>query len=777
MKTLLTFFLLLAFSTPFLSAQKNNVYTVEGVILDAQTAKPLPGASVRVLGTQRGTYALPDGKFRLPLPAGSHRVSITSIGYERVDTTFSDKSGFVSIRLRPADIQLGNVEVTAEINADEVIRRTIRKKQENQEKIKTFEGLLYSKFVLEIEGNMFGQIEDQNRNVIMETFSQVYRDRENDRTAVHIVQRRQTANIPSQNNLLAIGNFVSFYDETLHIVNTDIPSPLASDAFSYYAYTLKRRVSDGNRFIYIIDVKPTTTLFPAFEGTLHIVEGSYDLIEAELSPSASTSIAYVRDLKFHQKFEELNSLWLPTYLQVTGRGYLNVLTGFAEIEVPVNVTSIYTDIALNQPLPDTAFQEKMVSVAADADSSRPEFWQTNSLSTLSDREKEIYQKVDSAVANAPKEDEEGAFSFNVSPLLSFNRVGGVTGGAQVTTEFSPLTLDVEGGYSFGLERSLGRAELAVWPIREPEGEVGIAGEIFSQLSSVPLHNPYPTFLNTVYTALLHTDYNDYLREDGWAASVYGRLSALSLSVEGRFSRHFCQQNTIAYSIFSSSEFRPNPVFQPGNYRTLRSTLEWGNYNAAVIISNGSSLDVDAQISGLYGEETKGGAFRSVEGGIRVTMPTFYTGYIPMSLQVNIAAGKAAGDLPPQFQFVMGRRMPVFGRIAHFATAPIGFYGGDEFVAAYAEHNCSDFFWRLIGLPTYEGRGIEFIFEGGSALYRGIHNTYFPTDEQWYSEVGFGLGKIPTFVSNVIFLRLDALWGVGPIAAGRFGMTATVSSPF
>lgn len=777
MKTLLTFFVLAALCPPFLPAQ--NTYTVEGSVLDAETAKPLPGASIRVTGTRRGTYTSPRGTFRLPLPAGQHRVSISSIGYERLDTTLSEQTPSVTIRLRPSAIQLGNVEVTGDISADEVIRRAIRKKQENQEKIKTFEGLLYSKFVLEVEGNVFGQIEDQDRQVIMETFSRVYRDRENDQTAVHIVQRRQTANIPAASNLLAIGNFVSFYDETLRIVNTDIPSPLAEDAFSYYAFTLKRRVADGSRFIYVIDVRPTTTLFPAFEGTLSIVEGSYDLIEAELAPSEATSIAYVRDLKLHQKFEEINSIWLPTFLHITGRGYVNIISGFAEIDVPVNVTSIYTEVTLNQPLPDTAFgQEQRVTVATDADSSRPEFWQTNSLSTLTEREKEIYERVDSAVANTPKPEEEGTFSFAWSPLLAFNRVGGVTGGAQATARLAPLALDVEGGYSFGLERSLGRAELALWLFREQEGSLAIAGEVFSQLSSVPVHNPYPRFLNTVYTALLHTDYNDYLREDGWAASLSGSLSSLSLAVEGRFSRHFCQQNTISYSVFSSSEFRPNPVFRQGNYRTLRSTLGWGNYGAAIIISNSSSLDVDAEISGLYGEETQGGTFRSIEGGIRLSMPTFYTGYIPMSLVLNLAAGKATGDLPPQFQFVLGRRMPVFGRMGHFVTAPIGYYGGSEFTGAYAEHNCSDFFWRLMGLPTYEGRGLELILEGGSTLYRGNPGAYFPTGEQqWYSEVGFALGKIPTFISNVIFLRLDALWGVGPIASGRFGMAATISSPF
>jgi hypothetical protein len=128
------------------------------------------------------------------------------------------------------------------------------------------------------------------------------------------------------------------------------------------------------------------------------------------------------------------------------------------------------------------------------------------------------------------------------------------------------------------------------------------------------------------------------------------------------------------------------------------------------------------------------------------------------------------------------------------TAPIGIYGGDGYLAAHAEHNFNDLIWRWLGLPTYEGRGLEFIISaaagrwdsepGDTAAPAGvrtgglaIRGRYFPTGDDWYAEAGVGLGKIPTFISNVAFLRLDARMGVGRIAGRNWGLGLTLSTPF
>ncbi len=768
------------------SLAAQNTHTVTGVVVDTKSGAALPGVTVRLLGTKRGTYTDTRGRFRLPLPAGEHRVAFSSVGYTPYETTFSEKTADITIRLDPAVVSTESIQVTADITADEIIRRAIRQKEENRSKISTFNAVLYSKFTMEIEGNMFGQIKDKDRQMILETFSQVYADRATQKQAINILQRRQTANIPADENLLAIGNFVSLYEETIQLMNTIVPSPLASDAFSYYSYTLKRRIPLGDKFIYEIDVQPTTTVFPALVGTIRIVEGTYNLIEADVRPSETTAIAYIHDLHVRQKFEQFpGDIWQPTLLVIDGKANVQVVAGFAEVDLAVNVNSIYTDVRINEPIPDSVFQNKqVVAVAADADSSRPEFWENNSLSVQSEHEKEIYQRIDSAVANTPPEvgsDADTNFRFSLNPVLSYNRVGSLIAGGGLTAAFQPVTLSAQASYSLGLKDPFGAAGVSVRLWQTTGATVGVSAGVFSQLAPIPYNTPYSDVLNTFYTAVFHDDYNDYLREDGWNASVFGTVSSLSYSLESRFVRQFCADNTTTYSIFSSEDFRSNPVARPGSYRLLRSSLEWGHYGTTISISNGLRADVDAQLIGMYGEEESSGlSFRSVQGGVRFTLPTFYTGYLPMALDLNITAGKGSDNLPRQFQFVLGRRMPIFGAFGQFSTAPIGGYGGTEFISAYAEHNCSDFFWRLLGLPKYEGRGLEFILEGGAALYRHTSATqsdYFPTGSKVYSEVGFGLGKIPTFISNVFFLRIDALWGVGPLAKGNFGMTATLSSPF
>ncbi len=57
--------------------------TITGVVIDRQTQSPIPGATVRVVGTTRGAAANAGGEFRIEgLPVGSYQLEVTSIGFE-----------------------------------------------------------------------------------------------------------------------------------------------------------------------------------------------------------------------------------------------------------------------------------------------------------------------------------------------------------------------------------------------------------------------------------------------------------------------------------------------------------------------------------------------------------------------------------------------------------------------------------------------------------------------------------------------------------------------
>src|SRR5688500_18541293 len=89
----------------------------------------------------------------------------------------------------------------------------------------------------------------------------------------------------------------------------------------------------------------------------------------------------------------------------------------------------------------------------------------------------------------------------------------------------------------------------------------------------------------------------------------------------------------------------------------------------------------------------------------------------MVLRMAAHAG-TGNNLPLEYQFRMRTAASIVAPFGHFTSAPIGIYGGSRYFAAHVEHNFSDIIWRWVGLPTYWGRGVEFIAADSTAIYAG-----------------------------------------------------------
>jgi hypothetical protein len=776
LRTLLLLGSSIALHTIALRAQ--GTIPIEGTVVDAETRAPIGGAVVRVTDENKRTYTSSAGRFRIPVAPGAHKVTASSIGYRDSIFTITPGSGPVTLALHASSIVMPGVEVTAGLSADQIIQRAIARKQENVEKAKTVQGLLYSKVQYEVTGNAFGRIKDEDRLAIIETFSRAYYSDRGPR--LKVIQRRQTANIPSDGNLVALGNFISFYEDNITFVSTTIPSPLNPSTLSRYDFSLRERTSLGGQTVYVIDVKPATTVFPTFEGTIRIVADSYNLIDVDLRPSSSTAISFISDLRFRQKFEKFqDDIWQPTYLQVTGRGNFEIVRGIAEVHADVTATSTFTELQVNAPIPDSVYaDQRIISAAPGADSARPEFWEKNALSELTPEEQGVYKRVDSLVAASDTTGERGGGGrFSLSPMISFNRVGSISAGLNVGTRLGPLDLEGMGGYSFGLRRPIGEASARI-DILQGDPNLSIGGRLFSLLGTNSSDRSVPDLFNSAVAALVHRDYYDYYRKDGWGADLRFGLGALSAGLSLEMANHFSQTNTTSRSIFLHRAFRPNPPVIGGHYRTLTGTLGWGPGENAIVLSNDASASIAGGVSLQYGEEgSRGTSFRSAEGNLRLSLPTFPTGYLPMTLDMVSLAGIGSDNLPIEYQFRMRTSVSVLGRLGALYSAPVGLYGGTRYVTVAADHNFSDILWRAIGLPTYFGRGPELLISGAAGYFEnGAGTGYLPTGGQWYGEVGFGVGKIPTFVGNLIYLSFDTRWGVGPLASGKWGMVIGLSTP-
>jgi len=98
------------------TAEGQQTGTVQGIVIDASTSRPLVGAQVLVEGTDRGTITNDQGRYMITgVPVGTHVLQIESLGYANVTQSFTVTAGqttTVNLSLDPSAIALQGLVVT-----------------------------------------------------------------------------------------------------------------------------------------------------------------------------------------------------------------------------------------------------------------------------------------------------------------------------------------------------------------------------------------------------------------------------------------------------------------------------------------------------------------------------------------------------------------------------------------------------------------------------------------------------------------------------------------
>ena len=797
----LIFFILTAFllSSILLNAKE---ITLQGIIIDSQNGAPVPGATIRMADGSRGTYSNSRGEYRLRVEENTNLL-IRSLGYESTNITAKSGNDNIDVKLKPSSVLLSGVKVVGDITVEEIIKRTIARKEENLEKIKTFSGLLYSKLSVEMDGSAFTSAESDGNSMtlgasigekapekfkmfVLETFARNFRDKEKEVSHTSILQRRQTKNIEPQDNMLAIGEFINFYDDEFNFLQVKLGSPVGEDALDNYDFELRGRTTLDDRYVYIIDIQPSSSLFPGFQGTIKIVEESYDLVEVDVSPAENTEIPFFEGLHINEKFEEFSrGIWFPSFLNVSAKLGVDVIKGLMDIKADINSTSIYSEVEINKALPDSIYKEDIpwIAVTETADSMKIDFWEKNSLREITPREMEMYQQVDSLVAK-DSSDKEGnkSVSFDWMPDLDFNRSASVVLGLKGSLDFWKIDNNMVASFSFGQQEFIGYFDSKIYL---PYTRLG--GRIYSDYYTNRGFGRDRELDDIAAAALLHYDVFDYHKRDGfglyldtyryWGFDLFGYVD---------FSRQYSMNKTTNKSLFSSKKWRDNPEITEGSFRDAHAKLSYEFGDASGFLGDFAfSADIEAH----YGESEENAlTYRYARGKLNIFMPLIPTGYNPISLDITALGGKGSDNLPLQQQFAMPTWEMFRETKDNFLSAPFGVFGGSEFFSFHGELDLTDIWWRAIGLPKFNGRGINLLLRasagkyfGGDIVYKDyylpINGKYVSTNGEFYSEIGFSLSRIPIYISNVAYLRFDAGWGIGPIGSGNFGSTVSVSLPF
>lgn len=777
---------------------------ITGKVVDAETGTALAGAKVKDFTNKKISYTNKYGVFYLP-NNGNAELQISSIGYEikKVQTNGQDS---LNVKLKSLPNLQREAVVTGEFNVNQIVAQAIEKKAENQAKIKTFSGLLYSKMNLELDGSLInsasasggngsisigatlspGTKKDDNdryKYFFLETFSNVVQDQAKGINQAEIIQRRQTANMPMSSNVLAISKFVNFYDDEIKIVDAQLTSPLASNAFSYYDFKLLKRSKLADKLVYEISVQPSTTTYPAFEGTIKLVEGSFSIIEANLKPSKSTAMQFIESIEYVEKFDENeDGIWYPSLLEIKARAKANLLAGVADIDIQVNTTSIYSNVEINKPLPDSVYRKNKprITVAQNADSLRSEFWNNNSLREISDREQLIYHRIDSIVAldtNKYVPEEKGNFGLSIDPYLNYNRVEDLSLG--IAPEFKMYdfaTLFGKGYFSFGQKRPYGELGIKFKLIEDKSTNLVVGTKMFSEIISQSNDKSFSKFENTLLSAIYASDYYDYVRKDGYEIFMNSKYKNLKLDMFYTF-RHNSgveKRSDTLLNLFpelthwTNNQVRPNrdwDLFRATINYTENNFLDWTGFNVS------SNLVLSVGNNGDKGE------YSAYDASFRLDIPTFKTGYGFAELTLLTEFGHVTENAPLPHTFRMKTRNIMFTPFGNFANAPIGYYGGNLYQTFHARWNTSDLLWRTVGLPTYQGRGLELIFGYAAANYKTNVNFMQTMGDKIYQEASIGFGRVPSFVSDVAFFDLIFSRGIGDLASKRLRVSVGMNLGF
>jgi len=778
----------------FLNASaQQTVWT--GIVRDSASGEPINGASIRVQGGNAGTYSRSGGTFRLPLPTATYVINVRSVGYGERELRITPSQTALDVRLPMKSVLKGTVTAFGEINADEVIRRAVARKNENAARITSLESSVYSKLRMDLD---LQGVSDEDRSTIMETFSKIYEVRK-PTPLKHIVllQRRQTKNIGAANNLAVFDSFFDFTRDEFSILNTTLITPLGTDALDEYKYTILSKKSLGEQMVYEIAFEPKARVFPGFEGTLVIVEGTYQIIDAKFAPTNETAFPFLKDLRYEQHYDRVSdSVWVPTYQQVSAGVEVMVVAGLLTVKANVVANTFVSDVIVNKPIADSLLEPEKSSafsvevntsgrrsnssvsvegsnmtVASDVDSAKAEYWEQHAFAEQTEEEKNVYRVQDSITAEEaarPRDTTDalgrtsiGGVGFTINPVVNRTPLTGAMFGGEVGLSYGAFS--AKGMAAFGQQGTQGgKASLTWTPIDTGDVKLQFSASAFSQYSTLQESRSITRRFSTLnLTNLLFASYYDFFRQDGFDAGMQYSLGRLTASML------YTQARVVPMKVLYPPD-RTVLSADPGNYSTLSATIELGE---PTIIDNimGSGWPVHGGITGQYGiEHTSQRTFTTVEANIGSTIPTFTTGYRPMTLDVAIHAGWSSDNTPAQYRYYAMKRFPVFGTVTDLATVPVNALIGSQYVAIHTEHNFSDMWWRIVGLPTFNKRGPDLIGIFNAAAY----------SNQWYTEAGVALGRIPSFISDLLYLRVDVLWPVGPYATqiGRFGWSIGISSP-
>jgi hypothetical protein len=302
--------------------------TIEGKIVDAETGKPVPFASVGIVGTARGTSSNLDGEFSL-FVSGAVTVKITCVGYQSMELSSLAEIG--TIQLKPMATQLNEVVIYDKaLNPRKIVRKAFASIDKNFSTAPFLQNFFYRHYCK--DDGTYGRLIEASVDIWKDQGYRSTQSAAGDREEIRVTQLRRSLDkttaaqghtpiaVKSILQADAVGYQTAVGTEHLSFY-TDVSS-LKADFEKYYFRFSGGTFYDGQE-VYVIDYLYredsilTTSGYvdaPRAEGSLFITTDTFAFVKTEEVKYQGSDT--VRTSAYYRKY---NDKYYPYHLVRDGK--------------------------------------------------------------------------------------------------------------------------------------------------------------------------------------------------------------------------------------------------------------------------------------------------------------------------------------------------------------------------------------------------------------------------------------------------------------------------
>jgi hypothetical protein len=699
---------------------------------------------------------------------------VSMVGYQSSRVTVSSSDSSVRIALAERALRSAAVVVTAEDPAYRIMRKVIRRKEE-QDSIQRYTYMLYTKFVATTDTVTASRSTGRGDSTvfsILESYSKGYVKRP-DKFFNEIIQRRQTANIPPQANFVAFGTNLNAFDDEVSILNEAIVTPFSQKGLDVYDLRL---TSDESDSIVSIDVRPRSAQRKAFEGTVWIDTRTHYPVEVRFTPSKAVNLPFDAKLRYRQTFIDVDGkAIMPEALSIMTTLQADVLFIISP-RLDVTIETFCYDYEIGANFDDGIFDQRRVEILESAFTFDTAFWNLNERVPLREEERRAYDEIAIALENPDSIASATFIDRFLGPLpqylarlgrrpftgfediARYNRVHGLYLG--LGTRFRPDTIvEVYGtaGYGTSNETAYGQVLVSMFAGRYQKWrfDLGMYHRLDRRDDPWVVRTPAITFT----TLLAGNDYGDYYHSSGVSVGAgysWGQLRFIrndfyerpnTIDVWVRREHHQSVQALRVFTLAGRSRpFRENPQINDGTYTLLGGRIHLTYHPQRMISRTGVGIQWELSDTSLFSARRY--LWLHGVGTARIrTLPLWM-------LDVGVRAGYASGDVPSQRFFSMESSVSGLATANAFRGMSVKEFYGDRYLALTLAHNFGELVPGLLRIPNVASFGLEFLLTGsvGWSAFESGSVTVLPstaqTVDRWYYEAGIGVNRI------LLFFRLD-----------------------